>query len=160
MPQAPTHTRIHRHVLVAYFDIGDTLVASDGTWMSGARTALERLRGRGIRLGLISNTGELSRQQVLARLPYDFNPEWFNPDLVLFSSEVGIEKPDPRIFQMAIARAGANATECLFCTGNPLHLDAAGGEGLVTMPTPMTTLVRRLDARGLLPPSRSPGVVH
>ncbi|MCA9070223.1 MAG: hypothetical protein KDA84_14920, partial [Planctomycetaceae bacterium] len=88
-----------------FFDIGDTLV-SQGNWVRGATDILDALKSSGVRLGLISNTGNLSRDQLQNHLPGDFRFDSFDDGLVLLSSEVGIEKPHLGIFLLAIQRAG------------------------------------------------------
>src|SRR5262245_25399537 len=49
-------------VKVVFFDLGETLVrTTDRSWVPGALDALAVLRDAGLRLGVISNTGALSR---------------------------------------------------------------------------------------------------
>jgi FMN phosphatase YigB (HAD superfamily) len=110
---------------VVFFDIGDTLVGSDRHWLPGAREALVKLHAQGTRLGLISNTGALTRSQVLAQLPSDFDLGMFEEKLIIMSSEVGIEKPALAIFLLAAFRAGVSPAECLFCTETLVHSLAA-----------------------------------
>lgn len=70
-----------------------------------ARPTLERLRERHF-VGLIANQSGGTR----ARLErYGITPLL---DLILASDELGVEKPDRRIFEMAQARAGCAAREC------------------------------------------------
>lgn len=97
-----------------FFDIGNTLV-SGKQWVNGAEAALEKLSANGIAMGVISNTGDLTRDQLLDLLPKDFDLNRFKPELVLLSSEVEIEKPDARIFALAVKRAGVPPARCLFC---------------------------------------------
>src|SRR5262245_12714253 len=101
---------------VIFFDLGDTLVSTaERRWLPGAKELLGALRGRGLRRGVISNTGALNRDQLKPLLPADFAWSLFDADLVLLSSEVGVAKPSPRIFEAAATRAGG-AGNCLFCT--------------------------------------------
>jgi FMN phosphatase YigB (HAD superfamily) len=126
-----------------FFDIGDTLViTSDKTWVSGAKEALTALRALGLRLGIISNTGDLSREKVLDLLPADFNFGVFENDLIILSSEVHLKKPDPAIFRLAVKRANVKPGECLFCTEELDHTLIAQQTGM-------------LAARVLQPPSNS-----
>lgn len=103
---------------VVFFDLGNTLITPQREFVPGARDTLTQLQKRGVRLGLISNTGNLSRAGVLELLPPDFEIERFEENLLIFSSEIHIEKPSPLIFQRALERAGTNPSECLFCTEN------------------------------------------
>lgn len=121
-------------IKVAFFDLGGTLVViGEREWIPGAQDTLSTMWENGIRLGLISNTKDLSRQEILDLLPRDFNINMFENELVIFSSEVHIEKPDPKIFQLAIKRANVKSSECLFCTEDLTHILAAKQEGMQTV---------------------------
>ena len=119
-------------IKVAFFDLGGTLVGGNRDWIPGAKETLYKIREKGIRIGLISNTKNLSRSEILAILPQDFDLNLFKNELVIFSSEVHIEKPDPKIFQLAIQRAAVKPGECLFCTEELAHITAAKQEGMQT----------------------------
>jgi HAD superfamily hydrolase (TIGR01509 family) len=88
-----------------------------------ARPVLEELRGRGITVGMISNSdGTIERiiaQRGLA--PY------FR--FVLDSHVVGVEKPDPRIFRMALDRADAGPHEAVYI-GDLYSIDVLGSRGV------------------------------
>lgn len=144
-------------IKVAYFDLGGTLVTDKRAWIPGAQETLSGMLQRNIRLGLISNTKNLSRPEILEILPKDFNLSLFEDELVIFSSEVHIEKPDPEIFKLAIKRAGVKPSKCLFCTEESSHIRAAKQEGMQTallQPPPdsdIGKLIERLTSEGLLP---------
>jgi putative hydrolase of the HAD superfamily len=144
-------------IRAAFFDLGDTLVvAADRSWVPGAREALAALRARGLQLGVISNTGDLSRAQLAPLLPADFDWAAFDPALVILSAEVGVEKPSPAIFQRAVAAAAAPAAACLFCTEDltdTLAAQRAGMRGARVQPPPHSDvdgLVAALIAAGVL----------
>ncbi len=83
------------------------------------RPSLERLRGAGLAVGLVSNTSR-DLDQVLAR--FDLG------DLVdgtVTSSQVGLFKPAPEIFAAALARVGAAARETVM-VGDSYADDIAG----------------------------------
>lgn len=82
---------------------------------------LATLHQQGIRLGIISNTGNLKRAEIVEMLPADFDFTVFEENLIIFSSEVGVEKPDLAIFQLALTKTGISAEECLFCTEDLVH---------------------------------------
>jgi HAD superfamily hydrolase (TIGR01549 family) len=117
-------------IRVVFFDLGDTLVSTSRDWIPGAKETLSTLRTKGVRLGLISNTGTLSRTQLLQLLPADFDLTVFDSGLLLLSSEVGCEKPALTIFQLAVERTAELASHCLFCTENLLDTLAAQQIGL------------------------------
>jgi putative hydrolase of the HAD superfamily len=92
---------------------------------------LESLRGRGLKLGLVSNAfdpgwllhRDLEQMGLAARL-----------DFAVFSSEVGKRKPHPAIFERALAALGVEAAQTLF-VGDRLYEDVRGaGElGMTTV---------------------------
>ena len=105
-------------ITVIFFDLGETLVTRPRRWLPGAQALLDSLRQE-FRLGIISNTPGLStRTAILNLLPTDFDPNAFEANLTLFSSEIGKEKPDKAIFDEAVARAGKPANQCLYCSEN------------------------------------------
>ena len=144
-------------IKVAFFDLGKTLVGDNKDWIPGAKDTLAKLVEKHIRLGVISNTGDLSRSKILDLLPKDFDLDIFEENLIIFSSEVDVEKPDPKIFQLAIQRANVKASECFFCTEERPHVLAAQKEGMraCTVQKPpgsdIKELVHELTASGLLP---------
>ena len=147
---------MHRALTIScvFFDIEVTLVDCGKQWIGDALATLAGLRAKRIRLGLISNTATLTRDEILGRLPTDFDLALFEPELVLFSSEIGIEKPDVRIFELAARRAHTTPTQCLFCTEDDAHVTAALNAGFKAMRVAsaqaMQTLVSDLEAAGLL----------
>jgi FMN phosphatase YigB (HAD superfamily) len=110
-------------ITVIFFDLGDTLVSTtQRRWLTGAQDLLKSLRQSGFRLGILSNTGNLTpRAKILNLLPPDFDPGAFEENLILFSSEIGKEKPKRAIFEEAIARTGLSADHCLYCSEDILE---------------------------------------
>jgi len=84
--------------------------------------SLERLRARGCRLGVISNF-DSRLYDVLASLKIDSLL-----DYVVVSSRAGAAKPDPAIFQAALASAKVKAAEALH-VGDSLRADVRGAQG-------------------------------
>jgi len=144
-------------IKVAFFDLGGTLVANNRDWILGAQGTLARLSEKQVRLGVISNTGDLSRPAILDLLPEDLDLGIFEEGLIIFSSEVHVAKPDPEIFRLAIRQAGVQPAECLFCTEEPSHLLVARQEEMQTARVgtapggDIGELVGVLVSRGLLP---------
>jgi putative hydrolase of the HAD superfamily len=84
--------------------------------------ALEQLREQGYSLGVISNSiGTMEEQLQRLGLARHF-------ETVIDSAIVGVEKPHPEIFQIALGRAGIAASEALF-VGDTYSVDI-GGAGL------------------------------
>lgn len=82
---------------------------------------LTRLRAMGLRLVIVSNSNgtlhKLLERMALAPLV----------DHVIDSQVEGLEKPDPRIFQLALARAGAQP-ETTVHVGDLYHVDVVGAQ--------------------------------
>jgi HAD superfamily hydrolase (TIGR01549 family) len=85
----------------------------------GARESLARLRAAGLRLGVVSN----SDGRVEQALEAGGLREYF--DVVVDSGLVGIEKPDPRIFQSALEMLGVRPEEALY-VGDLYEVDILG----------------------------------
>lgn len=129
---------------VVFFDLGNTLVISGTTqWNPPGKAVLTALKHAGVRLGVITNTGDLTRIKLKQLLPPDFDFNLFEPNLILLSSEVGIEKPNLAIFELAISRSGISASECLYCSEDfqeTLAAQRAGMIGARIQPPPNTDL--------------------
>lgn len=117
-------------IRVVYFDIGNTLV-SDKKWLPGAKKAVADLAANKIRIGLISNTGQLTREELSEGfLPADFDLESFEQGIVFLSSEVGVEKPDHSIFALAVQHSGVSPWETMFIGECPIETVAAQSAGM------------------------------
>jgi putative hydrolase of the HAD superfamily len=82
---------------------------------------LDTLRAQGYFLGVISNSvgtieQQLDRLDLARRL-----------DAIFDSAIVGVEKPHPEIFRMALARSGVKASEALFI-GDTYSTDVGGAQ--------------------------------
>jgi YjjG family noncanonical pyrimidine nucleotidase len=107
-------------------ELADSFVAGLGTFgelYDGAAELLAALASLdGIALGLVTNgLGEVQRAR-LARLGLD---DRFGS--VVVSGEVGVSKPDPRIFELAIAELAAARGNRALMVGDNLQADIAGG---------------------------------
>ncbi len=85
----------------------------------GTAEALQELRERGYRLGVISNAdGRVEALiEAVGLAPYF--------DFVLDSTVVGVEKPDPRIFRLACERGGVQPEETVY-VGDIYEIDVVG----------------------------------
>lgn len=89
-----------------------------------AASTLHALRERGLRIGLISNTmwpGDLHRQE-MARLGI---LSYF--DDTLFSADLGLWKPQPALYRLALERLGVPAEQAFFVGDTPEH-DLVGAQ--------------------------------
>lgn len=122
---------MNHRIQVVYFDLGETLVRTPRTWLPGAKSTLSRLSQLGYLLGIASNTAGLTtRQEILALLPTDFPLSRFTPNLVLFSSEIGVAKPELAFFRRAVAQTQLDAQKSLFISEDALDVLAAQAVGM------------------------------
>lgn len=84
--------------------------------------ALERLRRAGYRLGVVSNA-DGRMPQVIQTVGLDGHFEF-----VVDSHRVGVEKPDPRIFHIAVERLGLAPRDCAY-VGDLYAVDVVGARG-------------------------------
>jgi 2-haloalkanoic acid dehalogenase type II len=83
---------------------------------------LKRLRARGFKLGLITNT----YYQSMAAIEKKYSIER-RFDASVKSYEIGLIKPDPRIFYLMLQRLGLGSNEAVM-VGNSLKSDVQGAE--------------------------------
>ena len=101
---------------VVFVDLGDTLgtpVLSPPPYhlvgfnvIPFAQSVLGELQRRGLRLGVISNTGDDGGPAVNEVLRAAGLLSYFDPSLLIYSKDVGLTKDSPEIFRRAAERAG------------------------------------------------------
>lgn len=114
---------------------------ADMFWPNDDVCALVPLLRPDYRLLLLSNTNELHSRQFLPQ----FRQVLAHFDHVFLSHEIGMRKPDPRIYAHCQRLAGRPANECLFIDDLATNVQAAracGWQGLV--------YERGMDLRGAL----------
>lgn len=128
-PQSPeTARRMWKLFKINYFDslFPDTL------------PILNLLKDRGVPLGIVSNYGT----HLLDLLPALNIFDYFN--FIIVSAIVGVTKPDPKIFEMAIEEAGVSPDQILYIGDNPVD-DVQGANNV------------GIDALLINRPGREPG---
>ena len=88
----------------------------------GMEELLTRLRANGIRTGVISNMG-FAGESLRHRIERLYPEHRFDP--VLSSADYVLRKPNPRLFQLALKKAGFAPEESWFLGDNP-QADVAG----------------------------------
>ncbi|MEO7803412.1 MAG: HAD-IA family hydrolase [Actinomycetota bacterium] len=93
-----------------------------------ALPALEAIKAAGITVGLISNFEDwLEGMLIEMEIAHVF-------DLMVISGKVGLEKPDPAIFHMALDRAGASADESMYVGDHPrVDAQASAAVGMTSV---------------------------
>lgn len=129
-----------RHDLAALlFDLGDTILMEEteikdltGTTLRadlfpGMDAALRELKEQGYRLALVADTRSGTAANILRQHSLS---DLFHATAI--SEEVGVEKPDPRIFRAALDALGIAEPEYgrVLMVGNNLERDIAGANRL------------------------------
>lgn len=104
-------------------DIASWSVDHDEVWALAAT-----FRRTGGRTAFLSNSGPEMMAQVRARRPLE---AWF--DAVVISCEVGLSKPDPRIYRLCLDRLGLAAPAALFVDDRADNIAGAARVGLQTL---------------------------
>lgn len=88
---------------------------SKGACMPYVNELLTCLKKKGIRSGVISNigwSGNALKERINRLLPDN------QFEFIIASSEYGIRKPDPMIFELALQKAGLQASDVWYCGDN------------------------------------------
>ncbi|MDQ4006388.1 MAG: HAD-IA family hydrolase [Actinomycetota bacterium] len=102
------HERLVKALYARFSDLASYRLHPD------AMPVLERLRKTDLKLGLISNFEDWLEQLLeILEVGHFF-------DITVISGVEGVEKPDPRIFQVALDRAGVSAGEAAYVGDNPV----------------------------------------
>jgi putative hydrolase of the HAD superfamily len=110
-----------REILIDTY--GDTASSADLTLAPHLTPALDRLRAAGVRIGIICDVGMTPGPVLRDNLDHLGVLEYF--DHTSFSDEVGTYKPDPAIFEHALAGLGADPARTAH-VGDLRRTDVAG----------------------------------
>ena len=114
------------------FDLGDTLVAEEtvihnscgqaitARVIEGVFDILETMRKDRYRIGMIANGDSTGARNIINSTGLQ---DYF--DAIIISEEVGIEKPDKRVFQVALDKLGVEAENAVM-VGNRIDADIVG----------------------------------
>jgi 2-haloacid dehalogenase len=116
-------------------DRRDLIVAYDERWaemlggpIDGTVDVLADLRRVGIRLAALSNWS--AEKFPIARERYPFL-DWF--EAIVISGEVGLAKPDPRIFRHLLERTGFAAESTVYVDDMPANVVVAEDLGMMAL---------------------------
>lgn len=99
---------------------------------------VKQLKARGIRVGLLSNSGRGWARHVLAQNDLE---SLF--DQVTISAEVGFRKPQTEIFSLALGRLNVRPSQAVFVDDTPANVDAARAAGIAGILFENTSDLRR-----------------
>ena len=97
--------------------------------VDGAREVVEKLRGAGVKLGVISDTGFSPGRVLRGFLARAGLLHRFERAALTFSDEVGVPKPNPRIFQAALDGLGVEPKLAVH-VGDLRATDVAGARAM------------------------------
>lgn len=98
-------------------------------WMTENRAMLAwqlELKHRGLLTAIVSNMGDTVHQQMEREL--DWLPRF---DVLVWSYQLRVAKPDPAIYRYAIEQLGTSSSEILFVDDRPPNVDAARALGMM-----------------------------
>lgn len=94
--------------------------------VDGAAEALRSLQAAGLALAVVSNaTGTMEEQLARHEICSVHGGAMARVEVVIDSDVVGIEKPDPRIFGLALERLGIQPDQGVY-VGDTVHFDVTG----------------------------------
>ena len=113
------------------------------TYCDPMHAALVSIRGAGLRTGLLSNSWGMDDY------PRHLFPSLF--DAVVISGEVGMRKPEERIFRHAVGLLGLAPEECVFIDDIEVNVAAAEAVGMTAVlhDDPAVTVARLGEILGL-----------
>ena len=130
------------------FDLGDTLIVEQAGKHLGktpfdaipqAEETLAALKQKGLKVGIIANT-TISREKDVRKTLQQLGLENYF-DFIVTSVDAGCEKPDGRIFSLALNALGIKAGEAVM-VGDRVATDIVGGNRLG-----MTTILFKWNQR-------------
>jgi putative hydrolase of the HAD superfamily len=93
-----------------------------------AAGVLRELKSRGLTIGLITDCSA----EAPAEWPKTSLAQWF--DVTVFSCLVGLKKPDPLIYELALGKLGVKAEGCLYVgDGSSQELSGAAAVGMTAV---------------------------
>jgi FMN phosphatase YigB (HAD superfamily) len=99
------------------------------TPIAGVEAAIGRLRERGLRLGIVCDSGMMVGRVLRGQLERTGLSRHFEAGALAFSDEVGVTKPRPEIFQRALGGLGAEPAQAAH-VGDLRFTDMAGARAL------------------------------
>ncbi len=92
---------------------------------------LEKLTGTDLVRGIITAGLEVKQMDKLLRLGLY---RYFTPTAIFISDQIGISKPNPKLFQRACDEVGLKPQESMYVGDHPVHdIDPANALGMVTV---------------------------
>jgi putative hydrolase of the HAD superfamily len=104
------------------------VLLEDRKLVDGAVELLSSIKGRGLGIGLISDVAWGLPSEFPMRDIQHYGLDAFFDDYV-FSTDVGLRKPHPKMFKIALSNLGVEASEAMY-VGNSIAQDVRGAQGV------------------------------
>ncbi len=99
-------------------------------FFSDTLDTLTRLKNRHLYLGIVTDTAQPLHMKIDKLERGGFGHIW---DTIIPSAEVGVQKPDPKIYQLALQQLGLTANRAIFVGHKQSELDGARNVGIKTV---------------------------
>lgn len=131
----------HREALLRLYGITDPALMARGKeamcqddnnieFFEGVAATLKKLKALGYLLGIITDTA----------MPVHVKLDWFESggfgqvwDSIISSADIGVQKPNPLIYQAALTQLGVSASQAIFVGHDCAELDGAHALGMFTI---------------------------
>ena len=134
----------HRELIAAYDERWSEML---GGAIEGTVEILDELRASGVRVAALSNWS--AEKFPVARSRFEFL-DWF--EAIVISGEVGVSKPDERIYRHLLGRMGLDPGSTVFIDDSAANVAAAAELGMTALRfRDPPTLRAELQDLGLLP---------
>jgi len=104
------------------------VLLEDRKLVPGAVELLEAVKDRGLIVGLVSDVAWGLPSEFPLRDIRHFDMDQYFDDMV-FSTDVGLRKPHPKIFKIALSNLGVSASDAMY-VGNSPYNDIKGAQGV------------------------------
>ena len=115
-------------MLIEGMDIFYGVLVEERRLVPGTIGMLEMVRAKGYAIGLVSDVAwGLPSEYPQRDMEYFHLTDYF--DDMVFSTDIGLRKPHPKMFKVALSNLGADASRSVF-VGNSLQCDVKGALGV------------------------------
>ncbi|MBU1129907.1 HAD-IA family hydrolase [Patescibacteria group bacterium] len=118
------------HYQAVIFDISNVLILPNSRPNLKLIEIIKKFKKANIKTVVISNTSSRIRQK-FKHISGLFLSDLF--DQVLVSSETGLLKPNPKIFQLVLNKLNLNPNQCIFIDDITRNIDSAKKLGITTI---------------------------
>jgi putative hydrolase of the HAD superfamily len=100
------------------------------SFFSDSRKTLEKLKNNNFYLGIVTDTAHPLHVKINKLERGGLGDLW---DTIIASREVGVQKPDPKIYQLALQQLGITPEQAVFVGHKAIELDGARKVGMKTI---------------------------